>query len=99
MSRIADSPLRRIRKVCRVVRYLAYRKFCSSTIFEGIGGDAALACKYGGMQSDAVLGLKEVLQGVGGDAASKTLACKYGAVLQKIGLGCSGFSVSLQNIS
>ena len=30
---------------------------------------------------------------------SKTLACKYGAVLWKIGPECSGFSVSLQNIS
>ena len=27
-------------------------------------------------------------EGTGGDAASKILACKYGAVLQKIGLEC-----------
>ena len=50
------------------VRYLAYRMFCSSTSFEGTGGDAA----------------------------SKTLASKYGAVLQKIGLECIEFSVRLQ---
>ena len=40
------------------LRYLAYGTFCSSTTFEGTGGDAA----------------------------SKTLACKYEIVLQKIGL-------------
>ena len=34
-------------------------------------------------------------EGTGGDAASKTLACKYGAVLQKIGLECIEFSVRL----
>ena len=32
---------------------------------------------------------------MGGDTPSKTLACKYGAVLQKIGLECNGYSVSL----
>ena len=36
------------------------------------------------------------LQPSGGDAALKTLACKYGAVLQKIGLECIKFSVKLQ---
>ena len=34
-------------------------------------------------------------KGTGGDAPSKTLVCKYGAVLQNIGLECSGYSVSL----
>ena len=34
-------------------------------------------------------------EGTGGDAQSKTLACKYGAVLQKIGLECSGYAVNL----
>ena len=34
-------------------------------------------------------------EGMGGNAPLKTLACKYGAVLQKIGLDCSGYSVSL----
>ena len=69
MSRIANSiPLRRIRKVCRGLRHLAHSTFCSSTTFEGTGGDAA----------------------------SKTLASKYEAVLQKIGLECIKFSVRLQ---
>ena len=39
-----------------------------------------------------------IFVGMGGDAPSKTLVCMYGAVLQKIGLECSGFSVSLQDI-
>ena len=64
-------PLRRIRKVCGSIRYLAYRTFRSTTTFEGTGGDAP----------------------------SKTLACKNRVVRQKIGLECSGFSVSLRNIS
>ena len=34
-------------------------------------------------------------EGTVGDAPSKTLGCKYGAVLQKIGLECNGYSVSL----
>ena len=42
MSHIANSILlRRIQKVCRGLRYLAYRTFCSSTTFEGTGGSAA----------------------------------------------------------
>ena len=53
---------------CRGLRYLAYRTLCSSTTFEGTGGDVA----------------------------SKTLACKYGAVPQKIRLECIKFSVRLQ---
>ena len=65
---VVNKRMSRIRKVCRGLRYLAYRMFCSSTTFEGTGGDAAL----------------------------KTLACKYGAVLQKIGLECIEFSVKLQ---
>ncbi len=57
MSRKANSiPLRRLWKVSRGIRYLAYRTFCSSTTFEGTGGDAP----------------------------SKTMGCKYGAVMQKI---------------
>ena len=69
MSCIANSaPLQRIRKVCRGLRKLAYQTVCSSTTFEGTGGDAA----------------------------SKTLASKYEAVLQKIGLECIEFSVRLQ---
>ena len=35
-------------------------------------------------------------EGTGEDATSKTLACKYGAVLQKIRLECIEFSVRLQ---
>ena len=71
MSRIANSvPWRRIRKVCRGLRKLAYRTVCSATTFEGKGGDAA----------------------------SKTLASKYEAVLQKIGLECIEFSVRLRKI-
>ena len=35
-------------------------------------------------------------EGTGEDAASKTLASKYEAVLQKIGLECIEFSVRLQ---
>ena len=42
MSRIGNNvPLRRIRKVCRGLRYLVYRTSCSSTNFEGTDGDAA----------------------------------------------------------
>ena len=37
-------------------------------------------------------------RGDGWERPLKTLACKYGPGLQKIGLECSGFSVSLQNI-
>ena len=56
------------------------------------------------MQRYTVSGLKKLyssttFEGTGGDASSKTLACMYGAVLKKIGLECSEFSVSLQNIS
>ena len=36
------------------------------------------------------------IEGTSGDAASKTLASKYEAVLQKIGLECIEFSVKLQ---
>ena len=37
-------------------------------------------------------------EGTGGEALSKTLAGKYGVVLWKIVLECSGFSVNLQSI-
>ena len=64
MSRIGNSiPLRRIQKVCRGLRYLAYKTFCRSTTFEGMGGNDP----------------------------SKTLACRYRAVLQKIGPECNAF--------
>ena len=33
-------------------------------------------------------------EGTGGDTLSETLACEYGAVLQKIGLECSGWILS-----
>ena len=50
------------------------------------------------MQSYTGSGLKNVslLNNLRGDALSKLLAGRYGAMLQKIGLECSRFSVSLQ---
>ena len=53
------------------------------------------------MQRFTVSGLQNVcsstiFEGLSGDAASKSLACKYGAVLQKIGLKYIKFSMRLQ---
>ena len=71
MSRIASSiQLRRIRRYAEVYGYLAYRTFCSSTTFEGMGGDAAsknLASKYEAVLKKIGLecsGLSESLQNI-----------------------------------